>query len=155
MTCKLTQTSVRPQAGFTLIELMIAVAILGILSAIAYPSYTDYLLRGKLIEATNNLTTMRVRMEQYYQDNRTYLDASTSILSPCNATNLIALNGSMKYFSMSCLNVSATAYKLQAAGTIPSFSGFFFYLDNNNTQTSTAWGTSNAACWLMKRGSAC
>jgi type IV pilus assembly protein PilE len=58
--------------GFTLIELMITVVVIGILAAVAYPSYTDYIRRGKISQATSELSAMRVRLEQYYQDNRNY-----------------------------------------------------------------------------------
>src|SRR5688500_3851726 len=54
------------QHGFTLIELMIAMAVMAILAAVAMPAYNDYVRRGMLVEATNNLSDMRVRMEQFY-----------------------------------------------------------------------------------------
>ena len=57
--------------GFTLIELMIAVAIIAILAAIAIPSYSEYVRRGRITEAISALSGMRVKMEQYFQDNRT------------------------------------------------------------------------------------
>ena len=60
--------------GFTLIEVMVVVAIVGILAAIALPSYADYVRRSKIIEATAGCPTMRTRMEQYFLDNRTYVD---------------------------------------------------------------------------------
>ena len=63
---------VRKERGFTLIELMIAVAIVGLLAAIAYPSYTQYVRRGKIVEGLGELAALRVRLEQYYQDNRDY-----------------------------------------------------------------------------------
>jgi type IV pilus assembly protein PilE len=57
------------QRGFTLIEVMIVVAIVAILSSVAYPAYTDYVRRGQLQEAFTNLANYRIQMEQYYQDN--------------------------------------------------------------------------------------
>ena len=61
--------------GFTLIELMIAVAIIAILAAIAIPSYSEYVRRGRITEAISALSGMRVKMEQFFQDNRSYVGA--------------------------------------------------------------------------------
>ena len=61
--------------GFTLIEVMIVVVIIGILAAIAIPQYSDYVIRSKIPEATSALAGARVKMEQFFQDNRTYAGA--------------------------------------------------------------------------------
>jgi len=74
--CKPVKCLTARQSGFTLIEVMIAVAIVGILIAIALPSYRNYVIRGKLVAGTNALANMRAQMEQYYQDNRTYATVS-------------------------------------------------------------------------------
>ena len=58
--------------GFTLIEVMIVVAIVAILATVALPAYTDYLRRGQIPEAFTYLSDYRVKMEQYYQDQRMY-----------------------------------------------------------------------------------
>jgi len=64
------------RAGFTLIEAMIVTAIVAILAAIALPSYTAYVRRSHILEAIARLADARARMEEYFQDERTYVDAS-------------------------------------------------------------------------------
>ena len=58
--------------GFTLIEVMITVAVIAILAAVALPSYIEYVTRSRLVEAKTNLSDMRTRLEQYFLDNRAY-----------------------------------------------------------------------------------
>jgi len=60
----------RQARGFTLIELLITVVVLGILAAIALPSYTSYITRSKLTEAGAQLSDLRVKLEQRFQDAR-------------------------------------------------------------------------------------
>ena len=143
-------------AGFTLIELMITVAIVAILSAIAYPSYRNYVIRGQLVDATNGLSAMRANMERYYQDNRTYLATGTAS-PPCLTTSVV---GS---FQLSC-TVTATpapGYSLQAVGGVNgnnNTKAFTFTVDNlNNMATSVAapapsgWASCTTG-WVTKPG---
>jgi type IV pilus assembly protein PilE len=60
-----TRTESRVPRGFTLIELMITVAVIAILSAVALPSYREYVIRGNVPEATSRLATKQVQMEQF------------------------------------------------------------------------------------------
>lgn len=64
------------QRGFTLIELMITVAVIAILAAIAFPSYQDSLRKSRRTDGKNALTQAMANMERYYTENNTYLGAA-------------------------------------------------------------------------------
>jgi type IV pilus assembly protein PilE len=149
----------RLQRGFTLIEVMIVVAIIGILSAIAVPAYNDYVTRAKVTEATSALATMRLKMEQYYQDNRSY---NNTAQPPCGAagSSIAALPAAseLKYFTLSCDNLSATTYRVIATGTA-TMAGFVYDIDQSNlrrtTITSPSNWTGNNTCWVLKKDGSC
>ena len=61
------------QQGFTLIEVMIVVAIIGILAAIAYPSYDEYVKRGNRTEGQAFLSDVAARQERYFSQNNAYI----------------------------------------------------------------------------------
>lgn len=64
------------QQGFTLIELLIAVAIVGILTAIAYPSYVDHVKSGKRRQAQADISELAQFMERFYTEKNTYFGAT-------------------------------------------------------------------------------
>ena len=137
--------------GFTLIEIMIAVAIVAILAAVAVPNYTDYVLRGKLTEAVSGLSDMRVKMEQYFQDNRTYANA-------CAAGTVAPLPATTSNFSFACSNLSTTGYTVTATGR-GSMTGFVYSIDQTNTRTTvgvkTGWNGTGSSCWVIKKDGSC
>lgn len=75
------QSTRKTQQGFTLIELMIAVAIIAILSAIAFPAYKNYITHARRSEALAALNDAAARMERYYAQNNTYATATLALLS--------------------------------------------------------------------------
>lgn len=156
------RASKNSSAGFTLVELMIVVAIIGILASIAYPSYQNYVRRGVVQEAFGALSDYRVKMEQYYQDYRGYGAAGGVICA--NGTGAPSWNtfapAGAKYFTFSCALGSATdnqTYTLTATGSSGVGVGNVFTLTSGNIKGTTKFmnqTVSGKACWLA-RGDEC
>lgn len=130
--------------GFTLIELMITVAIIGILAAVAMPSYQAYVIRGNIPEAGSGLSDLRLRIEQYFADNRTYVGFTCP--TPSQSKN----------FVFACTIADQNTYSISATGKSTSnVANFTYTIDQNGTRASTTpWGDSNT-CWISKQGGGC
>jgi type IV pilus assembly protein PilE len=149
----------RQARGFTLLELMIVVVVIAILAAIALPSYTDYIARGKFTEAHGQLADVRVKMEQWFMDNRTYLNAAGTACGVAMPTGQAA-----RYFTYTCVGAAQT-YTLTAAGnSAEGLAGINFTVNQANTRATTVTGGSvmankgyadNAGCWVRKKPSQC
>jgi type IV pilus assembly protein PilE len=141
--------------GFTLIELMITVAIVGILAAVAVPSYRDYITRGQLVDATNGLSALRAQMERHFQDNRSYATVGTFI-TPCATVD--AAPRTFGLFVVTCDGTpTATAFTLRAQGT-GTVSDFRYTITHQDVRATTATRSGWNVCtskWLTKRGDAC
>lgn len=140
-------------SGLTLIELMVAVAIIGILAAVALPAYTQYVQRGRIAEATAQLSTARVQLEQYYQDNKNYGSTATTCGNALGISSGDAFDFTCRWGSTS----SNQSFLLTATGK-GSMAGFAFTLDHDNARSTTAFPGVNVlplACWISKKGEAC
>jgi len=141
----------KAQRGFTLIELMIVVVVIGILASIGIPAYGDYVIRGKLVEGTSALSDGRVKMEQYFQDNRTYVGACTA--------GTVAPPPTGRYFTYNCGTPTATTFTITATGVASQgTAGFVFTLNQANARATTGvptgW-TTNGTCWVSNKGGVC
>ena len=64
--------------GFTLLELMITVAILGVVASVAIPAYTGYLTTARMSEAKNNIAALKLAEEEYYLEKNDYFDGANA-----------------------------------------------------------------------------
>jgi type IV pilus assembly protein PilE len=152
---------VRKQQGFTLIEVMITVAIIAILAAIAIPNYADYVTRGRVVEATAGLADGRAKMEQFFQDNRSY--PAGCVVQPTAPGATQAQLQALQNFDLTCSNLGAATYTVTATGK-NSMAGFTYTIDQDNTRTSTFSGSGSSAgwtaaspntCWVVRKGGLC
>lgn len=143
------------QAGFTLIEVMVTVAILAILSAIAIPIYTNYVARSEVQNGVQGLALARTRMEQYFLDNRTYANGDE-----CGAT--MPTDDDNPKFDIECApDDEGTTYVITATGqTGTSMAGVVYTINQLNARTSNitkaGWDTGGSQpCWITRPGETC
>lgn len=144
------------QRGFTLIELMIVVAIIGVIAAIAYPMYTQYVTKTKRVIGTSMLTQVSGRQEQFYVDNKQYATDLTDIGYPANPfyvdnnNNPLAANNAGAIYQVVLRRSAANAYTLQAIPVNQQLAADTkcgtLSLDNLGTKGETGSG-SVADCW--------
>lgn len=128
--------------GFSLIELLVVILIIGILAAIAIPAYSEHLIKARIAEATGGLSQMRLKIEQYYADNRTYVGFS------CVAP------GSTTYFDFTCPTLAVGTYRLVATGK-GAMTNYVFDINQSNARSSQAPGGITAACWMKNKSGGC
>jgi len=125
----------KQQLGFTLIELMITVAIIGILASIAYPSYQDSVLKSRRADAKGALLGFANAMERHFTETNTYVGAPA-------ATNT-------DYYTLAIDSATATAYGLSATpiGGQASDSCGMLKINQTNVKSAIKGGVAVAGCW--------
>ncbi|MEW6445753.1 MAG: type IV pilin protein [Pseudomonadota bacterium] len=131
--------------GFTLIELMIAVAIVGILAAIAYPSYQDSVRKSRRATAEGCLLELAQWMERYYTTNLRYDQSAAGVAVALPAT--ACRNDLAEYYAFSLNAVTATTYSLQAAPQGPQSADRCGTLGVNQTGVRSSSGDNVDVCW--------
>lgn len=139
----------RRQRGFTLIEIMVVVGMVAILAAIALPNYSEYVKRGQIVDGLVPLADMGGKLEQYFQDNRTFVGAcATGTVAPMPVTTA--------RFVYSC-NLAASTYTVTATGQ-GGMAGFVFTLNQNGARSTTGtapgW-TAGTNCWSARKDGSC
>lgn len=118
------------QRGFTLIELMIVVVIVAILTAIAYPSYKQHVIKARRSDAEGALLNFANAMERFYTKNGTYLGAASgggNTGAPAIFATQAPVDGADKYYNLTINAATATTYTLRAtpiAGSGQAGDGF-------------------------------
>jgi type IV pilus assembly protein PilE len=137
------QAGNRRAQGLTLIELMVVVAVIGILAAVAYPSYRSVVAKGRRSDARAALLDLAQRMERQYTERSTYAAATLG------ATGIYPGASPQGYYTMSITAQTATAFTIKATPTGVQSSdacGSFQY-DNLGTKTVSGGTLGVSSCW--------
>ncbi len=124
--------------GFTLVELLIVIAIISILATVAYPSYTDSVKKARRADAINGLMALAGRMEEFYMNADTYDGADVPTLLGSN-------DSPDKYYILSLTGETAFYYKLVATPVITDTECLTLTLDSLGVKAAT--GSDAANCW--------
>jgi type IV pilus assembly protein PilE len=142
----------RKQHAFSLIELLIALAIAAIVASVALPAYNGYMRRAKTQEAFKILSDARIRLEQWAQDNNGsytgFLNANCTPVNPAT-TSVVA---EAQYFTYACTFPTATTFTITATGRADrDMVGYQYTITDTNAKTSALPGGGGSATqWVSK-----
>lgn len=130
--------------GFTLVEVMVTVVIVGILTAVALPSYNAYMVRARVAEAFSTLGGVQIAAEQHWANERKY----TGLAIPAATTN----------FTYE-VAADVSTYLVTARGGGP-VAGFTYTINHAGARATpgvppTGGWTGSTSCWVDRKGGAC
>lgn len=101
------QINSHKQTGFTLVEVLITIAVVAVLIVIAVPAYTTYITKSRRSDGQSALLDMSNRMERYFTENNTYVGATPTALG-------VGTTSPSGHYTLSVPTATATTYTLQA-----------------------------------------
>jgi len=139
-------------SGFTLIELMIVVAIIGVLAGIAYPAYTDYVLRANRADGKAGLLNLQLAQEKYRANCPQYADGIHATARTCasgGTHNLVSGTSSPNgKYTLAITAGTATTYTLTATPNFTDSKCRVLGINQAGTKTVSNDATDTAAnCW--------
>jgi len=133
--------------GFSLVELMVVIAILGIIMSIAYPGYQEYVAKARRVDANTALLEIAQMMERFYTNNGRYDKDGTR---PALPFSTVPKSGGTAYYNISFVPgvTGANVYRLQAvpAGIMAGDKCGTLTLDNTGTRGNSG-GLTGSECW--------
>jgi type IV pilus assembly protein PilE len=130
-------------------DILVALAIVGIMTAIAVPAYSGHVLRTRLAEAFAGLAGLQPNAEQFWASNHTFagLDQESTSRMPADSAN----------FTYTLSNATASTYTVTATGR-GAATGVTFTFDQSGSRATTAvpsgW-TASSSCWIDRKGGQC
>lgn len=134
----------KPARGFTLVELMIALAVVGLLSAIAYPSYQAQVAKGRRTDAKQSLVELAQKMERWYTERGTYVGATLG------ATGLFPTVSSGGYYAISISAQTLDGFTIRASpqgSQVGDACASFLYNQLGEQLVSTDASLNAVKCW--------
>jgi type IV pilus assembly protein PilE len=129
--------------GFTLSELLVTLAILGILASVAYPHYTDFIAKTHRTQAQQNLMLLAKDMEQYYAEKQSYIGANLDEIAPATIVDSTDYHYQIQEVTDTSYELAAVPMPAQAAHD----SGCGTLLFNQLGEESNSGANAVADCW--------
>lgn len=134
----------KPESGVTLLELVVVIVIVGILAAIAVPSYRQFVIRSQRVDATSGLLRLATAQEKFYLQNNTYATNAQRAVAPPNGLGIAGTeNGwyTLTITAASAAGFTATAVPV-AGGPQAADACQLFQVDDRGVKTATS-----PDCW--------
>jgi type IV pilus assembly protein PilE len=133
--------------GFSLIELMIAVAVAGIIAAVAYPSYVSYVVRGKRTECRAALLQTMQQQERYYTQQNTYVAYTTASVNLKTFSGDSLETSACSISSGQCTSTVALSVCVAVNGTPRYTDPEVGVIKLQSDGTKSCSGTDQTKCW--------